>query len=171
MLHLPNPIVTLFSLFLPRHVRIIIFWHSDIIRQKTLKWIVQPLQRILCRRANKILTTSWNLAQNSNVISSFTEKLSILPLSVPVFLEDRGNIQVVDRPPSLSEIPSRFGLFLGRLSYYKGIDFLINAISRLSESDKEFPFVIAGDGPLVDKIKSDLKACPNPSVTFISRCG
>lgn len=54
-LHFPDPMSHLAALALPASVRIVITWHSDIIRQKRLLALYRPFQRGLLRRAAVII--------------------------------------------------------------------------------------------------------------------
>lgn len=54
---------------------------------------------------------------------------------------------------SFSEMPSRYILFFGRISPYKGLDYLIPAMDNLVESHKDISLVIAGKGALPESVK------------------
>lgn len=53
---------------------------------------------------------------------------------------------------SLSEVTGRYILFFGRISPYKGLDYLISAMDKIAESHKDISLVIAGKGTLPDSV-------------------
>jgi len=163
--HLPFPIATLSALAFPFRRPFIVFWHSDIVQQKRLKPIVQFFQHCLCRRAESILTTSPQLVEFSDVLSSHKEKLKIIPLSVPDFAP-----QVSEKKPStLPSMPEKYGLFLGRLCYYKGVDVILEALDLLVNRGVSLPVVLVGDGPLKGEIAQALEKKRLNHVVFIDR--
>ena len=62
--------------------KIVVTWHSDIIKQKLLKKIVEIFQHNLCKKANVITATSPQLISFSNVLKHYENKVKVLPLSV-----------------------------------------------------------------------------------------
>ncbi|MCU5783449.1 group 1 glycosyl transferase [Alcanivorax balearicus MACL04] len=165
--HLPFPLATVSALFQPVRRPVIVFWHSDIVQQKRLKPIVQFFQRALCRRARRVLTTSPQLLEFSEVIRDFRDKAAVVPLSVPT---GGRSIAAPDcRPTGLPELPERYALFLGRLCYYKGVDVLLKALSDLSKSGNPFPVVLVGDGPLKTDVEAAIQGHDLPQVIFIDR--
>lgn len=65
---------------------------------------------------------------------------------------------VNSQPEQDSETPKEdYALFIGRLSYEKGIDTLLSAWRRVGE---RIPLRIVGDGPLADRVADDAKLVP-----------
>ena len=64
-LHLPNPMAHLASEILPRSVKRIISWHSDVIRQKKLLKLYQPFVNRLLRQASALIVSTPYLAKHS----------------------------------------------------------------------------------------------------------
>ena len=143
--HEPFPLGSLGHFLVPRSKKIFVTWHSDIVRQKFFKPFIEFFQRRLCDRADKIITTSANLAKYSHVISSYNYKLVVIPLFI--------NIEkyVVNDFSILKDLPKDYVLFLGRLSNYKGVHQLLNAIELLPSY---INFVIAGKGELSGYVRS-----------------
>ncbi len=48
--------------------------------------------------------------------------------------------------PAVTEVPSKYILFFGRFSKYKGIDLLVRAFGKVMQTNKEVHLVIAGAG-------------------------
>ena len=60
----------------------------------------------------------------------------------------------VDLDPGPKQLPGEFALYAGFLSEYKGLRILLAAWKRLREA---VPLKIAGDGPLFDEIKEEIR--------------
>lgn len=144
--HEPFPLGTLGSLLIPKSKKIFLTWHSDIIKQKSIKKFFEYFQKKLCTKAYKIISTSDRLIEFSSVLKQFRNKVVTIPLSInknDYFDENLNDIKIKD-------LPNDYVLFLGRFSYYKGIFILLDAIDKIEE---DIPFVIVGNGELVDEIK------------------
>jgi len=94
------------------------------------------LERVL-DDVDRILTTSPRLSESSSFLAAYQGTTSIVPLSVDVG-ELRSRSAAVPFPTDGSTV-----LFVGRLNYYKGVKYLIQAMSR-TESDAQL--VLVGDG-------------------------
>ena len=138
--HEPFPLGSMLSLLTKKN-KYIISWHSDIIKQNFLKKFVVFFQKELCNKADTILTTSPNLLKYSEILKNYKEKVRILPLSIPIFNP---------RSP-IPDPKTHYLLYLGRLSYYKGINVLLEAFTKSNVSQK---LLIVGDGE--EKIISDI---------------
>lgn len=143
-IHEPFPLGSIASLLLTKKDKIFVTWHSDIIKQKSLKKIVEYFQNSLCKKARVIFTTSPNLLSFSNVISKYEDKVTILPLSI--------NTNVNTKKLNASQ----YILCLGRLSYYKGISVLLEAY-EMSKTDQKLLIVGDGDKNIVNAINLHIK--------------
>lgn len=147
-LHLPNPLAGFFYLLANPGSRLIISYHSDILRQKALDFIWRPLVLSLLKRADAVVVTSRNLLEGSVVLAGFRSKCHIIPHGIDLErfkttpeLEARSReIKVKTDLPIL--------LFVGRLVYYKGLEYLIRAMQGI-----EAKLVIIGSGPLESKLR------------------
>jgi len=146
--HEPFPLGTLGSLLVPKSKTIFVTWHSDIIKQKSIKKIFEFFQQKLCKKANKITTTSKNMISFSPTLQKFETKTDVLPLSIDV--QEYGMAEDV----LIEGLPQNYVLFLGRFSYYKGIFILLEAVENM---ENDIPFVIVGDGELKDEIRSRIE--------------
>lgn len=137
-LNTPYPVaeVLLFFLSFMKKRKIVITYHSDIVKQKVVFTILKPCIVGLLKRSDVIVVTSPFMKDNS-LISRFKEKVEVIPIGQP----DYSNGLVRD----YSE--NSFGIFVGRLVYYKGIFVLLEAISRF-----HYPIKIVGSGYLKNDI-------------------
>ena len=144
--HLPNPL-SVGSHFLtpPTDAKIVVTYHSDIVRQKTALKLYRPFLRRFLERVDRIIVTSPNLLRSSEHLAPFEHKCTVIPLSID--LEEYGK-PTGDSPelPTDSNRPTL--LFVGRLIYYKGVKYLIDAMS-----DIDADLLIAGDGELRETLR------------------
>lgn len=149
-LHFPaDPMAHLAAVSLPRAVRRVITWHSDIVRQARLLKVYRPFLNALLRSADAII-----LPTPAHLTSS--EQLEMVRATGRFFVIPFGfDLQRFrDRPPAADEIrkrhAGRFLLFaLGRHVYYKGFEFLIRALRELPEAS----LVLGGRGPLTEALR------------------
>jgi rhamnosyl/mannosyltransferase len=156
IVHLPYPIGVLACLLNPPK-NLVVVWHSDLVRPAKLKPIMRWLDSKLLKRARKIITTSERLAEHSDTLSSDLANLCIIPIHTPDVITTQA------KPKELSNNCNDFYLFLGRLSYYKGIEVLLEAAQQYQGKKQ---IIIAGTGEF-NLANSSLIHSKN--VTFINR--
>lgn len=140
VVHVPCPTAEMAWLLARPRGRLVVRYHSDVVRQaRTLK-LYKPLLMTFLRQADIILPTSEQYVATSPVLQEVAEKCHVVPLGV----------EAADfAPPSdkrVAALRARYGggyvLFSGRHRYYKGLPYLVEAAQWI-----EAPVVIAGDGP------------------------
>lgn len=147
--HLPFPLGVI-SYFLVRPKgRLVLWWHSDIVRQKRVMPFYRPLLRRFLEKADKIIVASPEHVENSAHLPDFKEKCEVVPFGI-----DTHSFELNDGVRSkVEEICSKYGpnivLFVGRLIYYKGVEYLIRAMK-----DVEGKLLIVGEGPLESQLRS-----------------
>jgi rhamnosyl/mannosyltransferase len=121
-LHQPHPFSYLYILLLPFKKKIIITYHSDILRFKFAKWVVTILEVLTKRQVDlyhfstKLYKENCNLREVKNY---FIESFSI----------NKKNIRKENIPINLiKNLPKKYVLFIGRDRHYKGFDKLKNLI-------------------------------------------
>ncbi|MBI3537598.1 MAG: glycosyltransferase [Chloroflexi bacterium] len=138
-LHFPYPWGELANYFFGRARRVVITYHSDIIRQKFTRALYAPLMWRVLARADKIIATSPNYIRSSRVLQKFAEKCAVVPLGITLAPIERA----VDRVGAKHASPLQL-LFVGHLRYYKGVDFLLRALVEIPRAQ----LTIIGTGPL-----------------------
>ena len=138
-LHLPNPLaaaswLALGALRSLQRPPLAVWYHADITRQKVGRLLVRPIVRACLDRAAGISVSSATLAERSPVLASVREKVGVIPFGI-------------ESVPWMTIEPSLDGpfLFVGRLVPYKGLEVLVEAVSRLPDAE----VVIVGEGPLL----------------------
>ncbi|WP_252182879.1 glycosyltransferase, partial [Escherichia coli] len=141
-------------LFLPKKKKTMIFWHSDIVRQKKLKLILGFFIKKALRKANVVCTTSKNLSQHSEYLGIVKEKLQIVPLSIDTdgLNKKVNSLNVNEFDSEIKSYANAQFISFGRLSYYKGLDVLLEALKILKKEGVEPRVVISGKGELSNHI-------------------
>lgn len=132
--------------------RVVVSWHSDIVKQKKLMLLYKPFLSYMLRRADVILTATEGHIDGSDHLSEYREKCRILPYGI----HPEEYLSVSRKPiltEKLSDKSSVKLFFTGRLVYYKGVDVLLKAFSRT----KGCELFIAGTGELEEQLKAFAK--------------
>jgi glycosyltransferase involved in cell wall biosynthesis len=122
--HSPYPLGEVSAWLLGRGPRLVITYHSDVVRQKGLLRLYGPLLRRVLRRADRILTDSPNYLRTSVWLQPVRDKCVAVPLGVDA---------VRFAPPATPYAGPPMLLFVGRLRYYKGLDTLLHALVALPD--------------------------------------
>jgi rhamnosyl/mannosyltransferase len=128
-LHYPYPMGDVAYALCGRAKRTVITYHSDVVRQKALLKLYAPVLRRSLARAHAILATSPRYVETSPFLAPIAARCTIVPLGV-----DPRRYAAPD-PASRAAIRARYDrpvlLFVGKLRYYKGVDFLIRAMAAV----------------------------------------
>jgi glycosyltransferase involved in cell wall biosynthesis len=144
-LHLPNPMAVLAYLASGYRGPLVVTYHSDMVRQKILGPMFEPLLHAALRRSAAIITTSPNYLRTSRVLARYQERCHVIPLGIPIESFDHCD------PSAAAAIRRQYGsrliMSVGRLVYYKGFEYLIRAMTRVQGK-----LLIVGKGPLRAKL-------------------
>lgn len=127
-IHVPFPLADLACLLSGYRGKVVISWHSDIVRQKRILQFYKPLLNWLIRRADCIVVATQGHIDSSLFIRQYAEKCKIIPygLNLEEYLIT-GNI-LTKRLVNQQNLKA---LFVGRLVYYKGIEILLHAMKKV----------------------------------------
>ncbi|MCK5697253.1 MAG: glycosyltransferase, partial [Gammaproteobacteria bacterium] len=151
-IHLPNT-SAFWLLLLPSAHKIpwIIHWHSDVIGASPNKlvrlayYLYQPLERLLLKNSQHIIVTSPHYQQSSEVLKPWLKKTQVIPLGISLkstLLADQYKNKAEQLwSRNFKKKPHRL-LSIGRLTYYKGHQYLIRAMLDLPDSY----LIIIGEG-------------------------
>jgi len=150
--HSPFPLAELSHLMYgSRGKKVVVTYHADIsqTRWRVLMLVHKPILRRLLEKASCIITTSPAALEFSTVLSPFSSKCRVIPLAI-----DLAKWRPVPAE-KVTKLKERFGLedekvilFVGRLIYYKGLDYLIAAMQRVNAK-----LVIVGEGEYKNELK------------------
>jgi rhamnosyl/mannosyltransferase len=146
--HEPFPLGSLALLFSGYKGKVVVWWHSDIVRQKRLGKLLYPVITWVLRQADVIIVATEGHIRSSPVLSRFTYKCKVIPygLNFSKYSEPQRKNFLKEK---LSNPVHKRLLFVGRLVYYKGVDTLISAVESISGVE----LFIIGCGPLENKMK------------------
>lgn len=166
LFHMPFPLGDLAEVLSGYKGKVVVWWHSDIVKQKHLLKLYEPLMKKFLKRADTIIVATDGHVKYSNYLNEFKEKCVVIPYGVSDSLINDANryISKNNRYEENEDAEVKF-LFVGRLVYYKGCDILLKAFSRLNCGH----LIIAGDGVLKEKLYDMVKELKiNDRVEFIS---
>lgn len=155
-LHFPYPPGDLAALRVPGRPPLIVTYHSDIVRQRTLRQLYYPLMRHTLGRAARILATSPDYVQSSVILQNYSHKIRIIPLGIDIErfaqLPER---QILGLGAGLhAGTEDVLLLFVGRLRYYKGLHILLEAMPHIMHAQ----LLLAGSGPEEQGLRAQVQA-------------
>lgn len=144
--HHPDPIACLALRVSGFKGKVVLHWHSDILKQKQLLKFYLPLQEWLIKRADKIVGTTPVYIKESPFLLNVSSKTCCLPIGVD---------KMPDMPEKAHDFKERYHgkkivFSLGRMVGYKGFTYLVEAAKYL---DDDYVVLIGGTGPLSDDLK------------------
>jgi glycosyltransferase involved in cell wall biosynthesis len=149
--HLPNPLAVLAYLLVKPKGKVIITWHSDIVRQKWVLFFYKPFLNLFLKKADKIIATSENMLESSPFLQEHKAKTTIIPLGLDLERYQKTD-QIKKLATEIQQKQNRFILFVGRLVYYKGVDVLLKALKGT-----DVKLIVIGEGELEKKLKNYAK--------------
>lgn len=155
-LHFPDPVGHLTALVLPRSVRRVISWHSDIIRQRKALALYGPFLRNFVSDVDGLIGAT---PQHLNVSAQMPAAPTGQVRRVVPYGFDPGQMTWSERARGkkaelLEFAAGRAVVFtVGRHVYYKGLDVLLRAMAGIDAL-----LIIGGTGPLTADLKRQAEA-------------
>jgi glycosyltransferase involved in cell wall biosynthesis len=150
---MPDPMSALALWFARPRAKVVLHWQSDVVNQRRALKLYEPLQTWLLRRADAIIATTSPYLNASAALKPWRSKVEVIPLGItPLAIGS-----VADKVNSLR---ARFGgrkivFSLGRMTYYKGFDVLIDAARHLADGAV---IVVGGGGELLQSYRARVAA-------------
>lgn len=146
-IHYPDPMAAL-ALFLSGYKgKVVLHWHSDILKQKFLLMLIKPLLNWLVRRSDLILGTTPVYVADSPMLSKVQHKVDYLPIGVRERIPESHLVEMIR-----NQYPGKKIVYsMGRLVEYKGYEYLIEAAMLLPD---DYVVLIGGSGPLKAKFQA-----------------
>lgn len=150
LFHLPFPLADIaYQLNRIRGKKILVWWHSDIVKQKILLYFYRPFLISFLRKTNKIFVATPRHIDSSGVLKNFRSRCEVIPFGIDT-KKYALSVGIIDKVDAIRKIYSpKIVLFVGRLIYYKGIEYLIQAMKTVDAS-----LVVIGEGPLREELLS-----------------
>ncbi len=150
-LHMPNPSV-FWALLLPSARRIpwVVHWHADVItatqgRLMKLAYVAyRPFEQAVLKRARAIVATSPPYRDSSQPLQPWLAKCRVVPLGL-----DAGRLPAATGSSASPVTPTLRVLAVGRLTYYKGFQFLIEALELLDNVELD----LVGEGDQIEELR------------------
>ena len=140
VIHMPNPTAEVAWLLARPKGRLVVRYHSDVVRQAAAMKLYGPVQMKFLQKADIIIPTSERYLETSETLRGFRERCRVIPLGIEPEAwrhpTEEGIRGLRDR------LGDHFVLFSGKHRYYKGLEHLVRAAKAIRA-----PVVIAGDGP------------------------
>ena len=148
-IHFPFPLADPALLLSGFRGKVILSWHSDIVRQKKLMLFYKPFMNYLLDRADVILTATKGHVIYSDCLKKYRRKCRILPYGINCsnYVSDGKTVLKCSYENSVKLF------FTGRLVYYKGVDVLLKAFEKVLERNINCELFIAGEGVLGNSLK------------------
>lgn len=132
--------------------RIVVSWHSDIIRQQWVLSMYRPLIHKFLRMVDSIVVSTPHLIESSEFLPNYRDRCEVIPLGVNL----QWAAEQQSRRQRVAEVRQQFGtpllLFVGRLVYYKGLEILLDAMSLVANAR----LLIVGAGPLDSSLRKQI---------------
>ncbi len=151
--HTPNPTMLTALMALRPQMPLVITHHSDIIKQRVLKYAFRPIEHVVYSQASRILTTSFEYIEGSKFLRLYKNSLSALPLGLDCSEYAQPSKAALSYSRHLKETyGSPIWLSVGRLVYYKALHVAIEALASVPGT-----LLIIGTGPLEKELKNQAK--------------
>lgn len=138
----------------------LVTYHSDIVRQKQLLRLYQPLKQRFLQSVDTIVATSPNYMASSAVLDRYRDKTRVITYGLDKTIYPEPDQARMDK--WRARIGERFFLFVGVLRYYKGLHILLDAVANT-----DYPVVIVGAGPIETELKAHAERLGLTHVLFV----
>jgi rhamnosyl/mannosyltransferase len=151
--HMPFPLGDLACLLSGYIGKVVVWWHSDVVRQKTLMKFYRPIMERFLKRADAIIVATQGHIDGSDYLPKYIDKCIIIPYGVDPEIEQRADDYYLNKVPMKKDILNI--LFVGRLVYYKGCDILIDAFQTVKGAE----LTIIGSGEYEEVLRQQAIDC------------
>lgn len=160
-LHMPNPAAAIALLISGNRAPTVISWHSDIVRQRFMRFGFAPFEREIVRRSRVLIASSPDYVASSAVLRRNRERCQVIPYGIRAQEYEAANAVTV------ANLRRRYGtrilLTVGRLVYYKCYEYLIRAMRHIDSH-----LLIVGTGPRRRSLEREAAAARlGGQVTFL----
>jgi rhamnosyl/mannosyltransferase len=158
--HFPWPFMDLAHFIARVNKPSVVTYHSDIVRQKHLLRLYQPLKHRFLQSVDTIVATSPNYMASSAVLDRYRDKTRVITYGLDrnTYPEPSGELLRQWQ----ARVGEKFFLFVGVLRYYKGLHILLDAVANL-----DYPVVIVGAGPIEQELKAHAARLGLKHVLFV----
>lgn len=159
--HFPFPFMDMLHLSARPDAKTVVTYHSDIVKQKRLMKLYQPLKQYFLSSVDCIVASSPNYVASSQTLQQYLDKTVVIPFGLQQH-------PVQHDPQRLAywreKVGENFFLFVGTFRYYKGLHVLLDAAER-----SQLRVVIVGGGPLEAEVLREAARRGLQNVIFTGR--
>lgn len=149
-IHHPDPMACFALFFSGYQGKVVLHWHSDILKQKVLLQFYKPFQQWLIKRADRVVGTTPVYVAKSGALADVQDKVDYIPIGVADVSLDKSDPEAIrKRYPGKKIVYS-----LGRLVGYKGYEYLVESAKYLPE---DYVVLIGGRGPLMKELQNRIE--------------
>ena len=162
IIHAHTPVPTIADLAALRNIAkkcpFVLTYHNDITKDGIFGSIISTIYnmtvgKFLLQHSDIIISTTKTYAINSKQLCKYLQKIKVIPNGV----DDK----VFNPKLDGSRIREKYGLkedckivlFVGRLDYYKGCEYLVEAFSTVVKRMKNAHLILVGSGPLEGRLR------------------
>jgi rhamnosyl/mannosyltransferase len=160
--HFPWPFMDLAHFVARVNKPSVVTYHSDIVRQKSLLRLYQPLQHRFLQSVDAIVATSPNYLGSSTVLDRYRDKTRVITFGLDKSSYPEPDQALLDH--WRQRVGPKFFLFVGVLRYYKGLHILLDAVAGTN-----YPVVIVGAGPIEQELKTHAERLGLKNVMFVGK--
>ena len=148
-LHMPDPMAAAALWMVKPRVPVVVHWHSDVIRQRRALRLYEPLQTWVLQNAAAIIATSPPYAESSQPLRAWRAKVAVIPIGIS---DNHSTACSVKAGALRQRFRGRHIVFaLGRMTYYKGFEVLIDAAAALPD---DCAVLIGGEGEMLEHYRT-----------------
>ena len=136
IVHVPNPFLEWIVLNnIKKSSKLIVYWHSDIVKQKLGNKLLSGLTDSFLKRARVVIATSPNYIDGSDFLKRYRRKCVVIPNCI-----DQEQLTLSNRALDISKeiVKENKGrhicLCVGRQVPYKGFEYAVKAFKQLDDS-------------------------------------
>lgn len=146
--HAPFPLGDLACLLSRYKGRVVISWHSDVVKQKRLRALYLPIMRRFLDRADAIIVATQGHIDSAPELLRVKDKCHIIPYGIRS--ADYLNAPCTPYLTARMKNPdSKKVFFAGRLVYYKGVEVLLEAFADTTDCE----LFLSGEGELEQTLR------------------
>jgi glycosyltransferase involved in cell wall biosynthesis len=134
----------------PKYKKLVTSYHSDIIGYNFLMKIFGSVYMKFLEKTDKIILLSYDLLESSKILQKFRDKCEVISYGIDLEKFNNPNLEKIENIKQKYN-NKKILLFVGRLVFYKGIPYLVEAMKNVSN---DAILLIVGDGPMEEEIKA-----------------
>lgn len=151
--HMPFPLGDIGYLLSGYKGKVVVLWHSDVVKQKRFMKIYKPIMNCFLKKVDIIIVGAQGIIDGSHYLQPYRDKCKVIPLAIREEMWQDGELYLKQRMRGTVEHDEKKErvnfLFVGRLVYYKGCDVLLRALQRVERGY----LTIVGTGDLEEELR------------------